>query len=131
MDEFYNYWYVRSDGSFEVCCSAYCYDRWCDSALIEGRATRWPLGLAPISLETFCVSCRGCGTLVFQPIHCMVHGEECRNDEWVLSLGATEFVDWFCPGPTFHPGWWDDARAIVSTNPELSGGEVAEKVWRG
>lgn len=128
MTDDYNYWYVRSDGSFEVLCGLTCFRRWYQSGIINGRPTRWPKGSVPIALEEFCASCRGCGSIVFEPKVCLIHGGKCTEHTWLLGLDAVEFADSISQLATITDLTWDIAECLAESHPEWTGEELAMKV---
>lgn len=130
MDDDMNYWFVRADGAFEVACSSLCYDIWCESGLITGRATRWPAGAYPLALMYFCVTCRVCGLLVHAPVNCLVHGSNCATPSWLLSLTAVEFAVEFSYRGELSGEGWEMAESIADHEPELNGEEIAYLVHR-
>ena len=130
MTEAFAFWYVRPDGSFEVTCSQTCFNLWCESGLVRGRATRWPAGAYPITFESLCVTCRACGTLVHTPKSCLVHGNECPPWSWLLSYRAVEFADSIAQLGDITPENWRVAGHIATIHPELTGEEIAAEVAR-
>ncbi len=91
--------------------------------------------LARIQIEelpiTACVHCRWCGSLIYSPGDCPLHGNECPLWEWELSEQAYGFVIRYMdrtharriPGRVMLL-----AREISLLHPEIVGSDVCDRV---
>lgn len=130
MDDDFNYWYLRPNGSFEVLCSARCDRMWRDQQDLRRDPARWPKGTYPLALSDLCISCRVCGDRLISPKWCDVHHDACPPPSWALTLAAVEFAEFFQFECDISIDQWRNAAIIGQQEPHLTGYEIGEKVLR-